>query len=459
MEGDKKPRDPKSAKKIVWAVAAVAAAAVLFFAGYFTYYLTLGEGFRSLLWVKNMIQDEYYQEISDDDFWQAAIDGAIAGLDQYSAYYTDEEYDTVTDENLGLRAGVGVSFFAGSNKISKVAIGSPLFFAQQNADIAGAWVTGVGGSESEIADTFTSAALAKEMAKYGEGDTVVLRVSEKGANDKADATCRTVSVVSAAYHESYVLYASRSEEGQARAFAVIYGEDEGVWTDVSAYTSADEKVLAGQAYLRLVQFNGGAAEEFARAARQYKEDGLRTLLLDLRNNGGGRLDILQRIAPYFLANTDETDAVVMRARFRSGREYVYRAEGNFYDEYFANCKIYVAANGNTASASEALIGAMIDYGAIGFGDIYITDTVQKEGYAAATYGKGIMQSTYVNTKTGEAIKLTTAQIYWPNGRTIHEVGITVTDGAIASPAASFGEYGDAELDSILQSVAGRQNVA
>lgn len=456
MEGDKKPRVSNLTKKILWAVVAVAAAAALFFAGYYTYYLSLGEGFRSLLWVKNMIQDEYYREISDDDFWQAAIDGAIAGLDQYSAYYTDEEYDTVTDENLGLRAGIGVSFFAGSNKISKVAIGSPVFFAQQNTDLAGAWVTGVGGSESEIADTFTSAALAKEMAKYGEGDTVVVRVSEKGANDKDTVTCRTLSVVSAAYHESYVLYAGRTDDGQARAFAVIYGEDgEGAWTDVSAYTAADEKVPAGQAYLRLVQFNGGASDEFAQAAGQYKEDGLRTLLLDLRNNGGGRLDILQRIAPYFIANTDDARAVIMRARYRSGEEAVSRAVGNKYGEYFAGSEIYVAANGNTASASEALIGAMIDYGAIGFEDIYITDTVQKEGYAAATYGKGIMQSTYVNTKTGEAIKLTTAQIYWPNGRTIHDVGITVNDGAIASPAASFGEYGDAELESIFGYISAR----
>ena len=164
---------------------------------------------------------------------------------------------------------------------------------------------------------------------------------------------------------------------------------------------------------------------------------------------------MQRIAPYFIANTDDARAVIMRARYRSGEEAVSRAVGNKYGEYFAGSEIYVAANGNTASASEALIGAMVDYGAIGFEDIYITDTVQKEGYAAATYGKGIMQSTYVNTKTGEAIKLTTAQIYWPNGRTIHDVGITVNDGAIASPAASFGEYGDAELESIFGYISAR----
>ena len=451
MLGKREPQISKPMKGFLLAVIAVAVAAALFFAGYYTYYLSLDEGLRSLLWVKKTVEEEYYQAIDDEDFWQAAIDGAVSSLDQYSAYYTDEEYDEQTDANRGILAGIGASFFAGSNKISKVAIGSPLFFAQENADAAGAWVTGVGSSETALADTFTQETLSKEMAKYGEGDAVVLRVSEKGAKDKDAATCRTLSLVSAQYHESYVLYAAAG-----RAYAVLYDEDgEGVWTDVSAYTSVDEKVPAGQAYLRLVQFNGGASDEFAEAAGQYKADGMQTLLFDLRNNGGGRLDILQRIAPYFIASTDVPRAVILRARYRSGAEVVAHAVGNFYDEYFAGSEIYVAANGNTASASEALIGAMIDYGAIGFEDIYITDTVQKEGYAAATYGKGIMQSTYVNTKTGEAIKLTTAQIYWPNGRTIHDVGITVNDGAIASPAASFGEYGDAELESILSAISGK----
>ena len=92
MEGDKKPRVSNLTKKILWAVVAVAAAAALFFAGYYTYYLSLGEGFRSLLWVKNMIQDEYYREISDDDFWQAAIDGAYAAAKHIS--FTDMHYRT-----------------------------------------------------------------------------------------------------------------------------------------------------------------------------------------------------------------------------------------------------------------------------------------------------------------------------------------------------------------------------
>lgn len=451
MLGNRGPQLSRPVKNVLLAVAAAAVAAALFFAGYFTYYLTLDDGLRSLLWVKKTADEQYYQAIDDDAFWQAAIDGAVSSLDKYSAYYTDVEYDQQTDADKGILAGMGASFFAGSNKISKVAIGSPLFFAQSDADFAGGWVTGIARAEGEVQNTFTLTALSAQMKGLGAGDTVSVRISSEGAEDTDAATCSVVQVTFAQYHESYVLYAVKG-----RAYAVLYGEDgEGVWTDVSAYTSLDERVPEGRAYLRLVQFNGGAAEEFAAAAEQYKADGVSALLFDLRNDGGGRLDILQRIAAYFIADSQEKNAVVMRARYRSGQETVSRAAGNHYAEFFGGSEIFVAANGNTASASEALLGVMIDYGAIGFEDIYITDTVQKEGYSAATYGKGIMQTTFVNRGTGEAFKLTTAQIYWPAGRSIHGVGITVGDGAVASPAASFGEYGDPELDSIFSAVSAR----
>ena len=99
--------------------------------------------------------------------------------------------------------------------------------------------------------------------------------------------------------------------------------------------------------------------------------------------------------------------------------------------------------GNTASASEALLGAMISYGTLGYGEIFVTQTAGED--SARTYGKGIMQTTFRNGATGEAIKLTTAEIYWPNGVSIHGKGITAADGAAAVQAVSYGEYGDPEL--------------
>ena len=52
----------------------------------------------------------------------------------------------------------------------------------------------------------------------------------------------------------------------------------------------------------------------------------------------------------------------------------------------------------------------------------------EQAKSGRTYGKGIMQTSFYNPATGEALKLTTAQIYWPDGTTIHDVGLSAADG-------------------------------
>ena len=106
---------------------------------------------------------------------------------------------------------------------------------------------------------------------------------------------------------------------------------------------------AGQAYLRLVQFNGGASDEFALAAQQYKEDGLQKLLLDLRNNGGGSLSVLRGIAAYLLKDADKGSQLMYAGE--EGDRAVYSLKDYLYADYFASSKIYAAGNSNTASAS------------------------------------------------------------------------------------------------------------
>lgn len=141
---------------------------------------------------------------------------------------------------------------------------------------------------------------------------------------------------------------------------------------------------------------------------------------------------------------------MLEARYRSGRKELYTIDASLCETYFAGSRIYAAGNGNTASASEALLGAMISYGTLGYGDIFVTQTAGED--SARTYGKGIMQTTFRNGATGEAIKLTTAEIYWPNGVSIHGKGITAADGAAAVQAVSYGEYGDPELSDIFSRI-------
>ena len=90
--------------------------------------------------------------------------------------------------------------------------------------------------------------------------------------------------------------------------------------------------------------------------------------------------------------------------------------------------IAVIANEFSASASECLIGAMVDYGAITYEDICLSE----RGGIAKTYGKGIMQTTRPFSLIGNsgAMKLTTAKIYWPKSENcIHGRGVLPEDGA------------------------------
>lgn len=453
-------------KKVIAVVLAVAALVIAFFYGMHCAEYFYDDGLKSLLWFKERVESEYYQDISDEDFWQAAIDGVETILDPYSQYFTSDEYDEVVNSNMGIMDGIGLSFFMDTNKVARVSLNSPVFYAVKDPDHpmnmeTGLSLTGIGTQKDNLVNIFDSVTLQEEMAKYKSGDTVYLRFTAedvKNEEELASAQSTVVSVQLSQYVESYVLYAAN---GKAWMMKYENEKDPGTWTDVSEYVSIDEKVSGNMAYLKLVEFNAGAASEFTRALEQFKQDGCETLLFDLRNDGGGSLSVMQSISSHLLKNADSKNEIVLTAKYKNGLVENYTAGGNDYNTYFEGKKIYVAANGNTASASEALIGAMISYGTIGYEDIFLTDTPSKDypsgdGFAK-TYGKGIMQSYFYNSSLDEAVKLTTAQIYWPNGNCIHGKGITTEDGEDGKhPTAVFaqsnGEYGDPELDTILSKV-------
>ena len=99
------------------------------------------------------------------------------------------------------------------------------------------------------------------------------------------------------------------------------------------------------------------------------------------------------------------------------RKKLFKTNKNNYSPL----EIVVLANGGSASATECLIGAMISYGTLDYNHLVITKQGEEEN--AKTFGKGIMQTTFVST-SGTATKLTTAYIFWPDKTTcIHDKGI------------------------------------
>ena len=154
---------------------------------------------------------------------------------------------------------------------------------------------------------------------------------------------------------------------------------------------------AGVAYVRLTGFHPDSADELSRALREARAQGMKGLVLDLRHNPGGLLDVAIDIVSTFL---EEGEVVSTRGRLESERRE--RVVGR---ALYKNVPLVVLVNEGSASASEILAGALQDHGrAIVLG--------------GRTFGKGSVQ--HVRPLSDEArLKLTTALYYLPSGRSPH----------------------------------------
>ena len=139
----------------------------------------------------------------------------------------------------------------------------------------------------------------------------------------------------------------------------------------------------------------------------------------MRSNGGGYMDILTDVASYLINNNGKNNTLVATAKYKDGTKSNYSFKSN---NYVPLDKLTVIANEYSASATECLIGALLTYGDLSKDNLVITSSTTPTG-VNKTYGKGIMQTTFYGPKNN-AIKLTTAYIYWPDGTTnIHGKGI------------------------------------
>ena len=153
-------------------------------------------------------------------------------------------------------------------------------------------------------------------------------------------------------------------------------------------------------YIRIVEFGEPTVEQFEAAANELLEGGMRALVLDVRDNPGGMLTSVTEILDDFLP---EGTLVYMQNKQGERQDYTSSAERMF------DCPVAVLINGNSASASEILAGAVRDFE---YGKLIGTKT----------YGKGVVQ-TIIGLEDGDAIKLTTAKYFTPKGENIHGTGI------------------------------------
>ena len=304
--------------------------------------------------------DRFYLFDYDEENVESGIyKGMMAGLgDVYTNYYTPEEYASFMESSNGSYSGIGAmlsqDYNTGIITVVKVFEGSPAAEAGVQSDdilykVKGEEVTGMDLN------------LVVSDLKGEEGTDV--EASFMRGTDVLDLTLTR-----------------RSIEVPTVEYRLI--------TDKIGYISISE-------------FDDVTDDQFIAALDDLNSQGMENLIIDLRDNGGGLVDVTCDILDQLLP-----EGLIVYTEDKDGN----REEETSDAEHYFPGKMAVLVNGNSASASEIFAGAIKDYGV---GTLIGTQT----------FGKGIVQSLFP-LSDGSAIKVTVSRYYTPAGNNIHEVGIT-----------------------------------
>lgn len=311
--------------------------------------------------LQGLIDDAFIFDFDKQTLRDSAYAGYMQGLDDpYSVYYTAEEYASMTESTSGSYFGIGVMIQkdpeAGTVSVVRVFNNTP---AQEAGMKAGDIILKAAGTEIDGLELEQVVALIKGE-EGSEVEIVVYRPSEQ--------------------KEITMMVERRQVE-----------------VDTVNSKMLDDKI----GYIELSEFDSVSSDQFKKAIDSLKKEGMTSLILDLRNNPGGMLNICIEIADVFVDT-----GTVLTADNKQGDTATYEAT----EEGSLGLPTAILVNGDSASASEVLSGCLQDYG--------LATIVGTQ-----TFGKGIVQSIFP-LSDGTAVKLTTAHYYTPKGNDIHKKGVT-----------------------------------
>jgi carboxyl-terminal processing protease len=311
--------------------------------------------------IMQYIDAYYYADYDLSDVYEDSYEGLVDGLgDKYSCYYTEEDYKTIEESTTGNYYGIG-AYVSLSEEYSYPMITSPIpgSPAEEAGLLAGDILIEADGTSLYEMDLDSAVALIKGE----EGTDVTLTIYREG---EADYLYITVT------------------RGQVSIQTV-------------SYELLDDNV----GYIYVSQFDSVTVDQFDNAVDDLLEQGMTSLVIDLRNNPGGLLysatSMLDRLLP---AN----QLLVYTEDKQQNKESIYSEDDEELD-----MPIAVIVNGSSASASEVFTGCLRDYDKI---------TIVGE----KSFGKGIVQTVFTLPDNSK-LKLTTAYYYSPNGINIHGTGI------------------------------------
>lgn len=347
-------------------ITALTTTAVLGAVGYAVIYKTssLDKFEKKISMINRYLEDSYIYEYNEDEMLEQAVTGYVEGLDEkYTYYYNPEEFKRYTESLQDSYVGIGV--IVSVNDYDQIEVVAPFEDSSAyEADVK------PGDILSAVEDEeFTGKRMSEAVAKIKggeEGTTVNLTFIRNGEVLKKTIERRRVSSQSV---KSEML---DNNIGYMRITAFnMEGED----SDENTYT------------------------EFVKHYNDLRDKGMEKMVIDLRDNPGGALDVVCDIADEILPK-----GLITYIEYKDGSRKEMKSDDKSID-----MPIAVLINENSASASEVLTGALKDYGAA---------TV----IGKTSYGKGVVQSV-IPFYDGSGMSLTIAKYYSPNGVCIHGTGI------------------------------------
>ena len=302
------------------------------------------------------IYDYYVEDVDMDKVLNGALRGMLEELDPHSSFIDVEDRESIDEVFRGDFEGIGIEFAIIDGYITVISP-IPETPSDRAGIISGDKITKIDG---ESAYKISQKDVVKKL-RGPKGTKVIVTIARPGMDEMFETTLVRDKIPIRSIASSFIL-----------------NDDIG--------------------YIKVTRFAGKTFDEFTDAITKLENNGMKKLLIDLRNNGGGLLDQAIKMTDLFIASND---TIVFTSGRIAGSNSVYKAKKKWSDIHIP---IVVLINGGSASASEIVSGAFQDLDrAIIVGE--------------RSFGKGLVQRQY-ELQDGSAARITIARYYTPSGRLI-----------------------------------------